>query len=57
MKVTLELEVLKSMQEGHGGWNDQMAQVRPDGLVGGINILVNITVLYMHVVCAIAMKV
>ena len=30
VKVSLDVEVLKVMQEGHGGWNDQMAQVRSD---------------------------
>ena len=28
VKVQLEVEVFKMMQEGHGGWNDQMAEVR-----------------------------
>lgn len=26
VKVQLELEIFKMMQEGHGGWNDQMAE-------------------------------
>ena len=28
VKVQLDLEIFKMMQEGHGGWNDQMAEVR-----------------------------
>ena len=28
VKVQLEVEVFRAMQEGHGGWNDQMAEVR-----------------------------
>lgn len=27
VKCTLEVEVLKAMQEGHGGWNPRMAEV------------------------------
>ena len=27
VRVQLELEVFKMMQEGHGGWNDQMTEV------------------------------
>ena len=27
VKVVLEREVLKVMQEGHGGWNSKMADV------------------------------
>ena len=26
VRVQLELEVFKMMQEGHGGWNDQMTE-------------------------------
>ena len=32
VKVILEEEVLKAMQEGHGGWNPKMAEVGPDSL-------------------------
>lgn len=28
VKVQLEVEIFRQMQEGHGGWNDQMAEVR-----------------------------
>ena len=28
VKVQLEVEIFKMMQEGHGGWNDQMTEVR-----------------------------
>lgn len=28
VRVDLEVEVLKVMQEGHGGWNPKMAEVR-----------------------------
>ena len=27
VKVDLEVEILKAMQEGHGGWNSRMAEV------------------------------
>ena len=27
VRVQLDIEVFKAMQEGHGGWNDQMAEV------------------------------
>ena len=27
VRVQLEMEVFKMMQEGHGGWNDQMTEV------------------------------
>ena len=27
MRVSLDADVFKALQEGHGGWNDQMAQV------------------------------
>ena len=30
VKVQLEVEIFKMMQEGHGGWNEQMAEVRLD---------------------------
>ena len=32
VKVDLELEILKALQEGHGGWNPKMALVI--GMVG-----------------------
>lgn len=28
VKVDLELELIKSLQQGHGGWNDTMVEVR-----------------------------
>ena len=28
VKVVLEVDALKGMQEGHGGWNPRMAEVR-----------------------------
>lgn len=28
VKCLLELDILKQMQEGHGGWNPKMAEVR-----------------------------
>ena len=28
VKIQLEVEIFRQMQEGHGGWNDQMAEVR-----------------------------
>ena len=28
VKVQLEADVFRMMQDGHGGWNDQMAEVR-----------------------------
>ena len=28
VRVELELEIVRMMQEGHGGWNDQMKEVR-----------------------------
>jgi len=28
VRINLEIDVFKQMQAGHGGWNDQMAQVR-----------------------------
>ena len=28
VRVDLEVEILKAMQEGHGGWNPRMAEVR-----------------------------
>lgn len=28
VRVDLEMEILKIMQEGHGGWNPRMAEVR-----------------------------
>ena len=30
VKVTLELEIFKMMQNGHGGWTDEMAEVCDD---------------------------
>ena len=27
VRVDLEVEILKAMQEGHGGWNPRMAEV------------------------------
>ena len=29
VRVDLDVEILKAMQEGHGGWNPRMAEVRP----------------------------
>ena len=29
VKVDMDPELLKTMQEGHGGWNPKMAEVRP----------------------------
>ena len=31
VRVQLEVEIVKMMQEGHGGWNDQMKEVRRNG--------------------------
>ena len=28
VRVQLDVEVFKALQEGHGGWNDDMIQVR-----------------------------
>ena len=28
VKVQLEVEVFRAMQDGHGGWNDKMTEVR-----------------------------
>ena len=28
VKVSLDVEILKALSEGHGGWHDSMAQVR-----------------------------
>ncbi len=29
VRIALDVEVFKQMQTGHGGWNDQMADVSP----------------------------
>ena len=37
VKVQLEVEIFRQMQEGHGGWNDQMAEVSSAGSVCGVS--------------------
>lgn len=29
VKCLLDIDILREMQEGHGGWNPKMAEVRP----------------------------
>lgn len=31
VRVSLDVAVFKLMQEGHGGWNEQMTQVKKNG--------------------------
>ena len=33
VRVDLDVEILKAMQEGHGGWNPRMADVRIQKLI------------------------
>ena len=35
MRVDLEMEILKALQEGHGGWNPKMEQVI--GMIGVVH--------------------
>ena len=36
VRVGLDVEVLKAMQDGHGGWNPRMAEVRGSYLISNL---------------------
>lgn len=45
VRVQLEVEIFKMLQEGHGGWNDQMAEVSESTF--GVSVTPQSTCTYM----------
>lgn len=56
VKCLLEVDILRQMQEGHGGWNPKMAEVLESSLLPERNTTQFNTMKSLHIVCSLSFR-